>query len=447
MPGDTWDFFLSHVQKETGAEVTDLYHILMHEFHKKVWLDVKMDKTTFQSMEHGIKHSRVMISVFSESYPTSAACRKEMWWAQEHETPVIPVIPSTMKDHIGRLLAKLPISLRGIGTFEFIPLERSKEHRLLVGVRDVLQRAEKGNCDVVRRPRQSVADRAGIEDASLTERATESLQRINVPKFLEDLQLVSDALRTIGRLELRQVDGRYKNLNDEYIPEDGYFPLNVEYPGVQAIHAKPWIFVVNNFLSDEDCGALLSKCYGGAMEPTLVANDDGEVRTDESQRKCSAVMIPHRETPGVIAKLAKLFGKTSDHFEACSLVKYEAGDFYMNHSDHAPRSEGDGFCSLGLAPSAHRVATCFVYVNDVEKGGATHFTGLDLSVQPKKGQALVFFPGKIDGDADERLNHEAQVADDVKVILTTWMWSEPASYEPSLSSHQAVYDMVNNVLV
>ena len=53
--------------------------------------------------------------------------------------------------------------------------------------------------------------------------------------------------------------------------------------------------------------------------------------------------------------------------------------------------------------------TAFLYLNDVEEGGGTHFNNLGITVQPKTGRA-VLWPSVTDHDPDAkeyRTDHEA----------------------------------------
>lgn len=55
--------------------------------------------------------------------------------------------------------------------------------------------------------------------------------------------------------------------------------------------------------------------------------------------------------------------------------------------------------------------TLFLYLNDVEEGGGTHFPLLDITVQPKKGSALLW-PSVVDADVEQkdfRTDHEVRV--------------------------------------
>ena len=48
-----------------------------------------------------------------------------------------------------------------------------------------------------------------------------------------------------------------------------------------------------------------------------------------------------------------------------------------------------------------------IYLNDVQAGGHTTFAKLGLSVQPVKGDAIVFFPARLDGALDASAAHSA----------------------------------------
>jgi prolyl 4-hydroxylase len=63
------------------------------------------------------------------------------------------------------------------------------------------------------------------------------------------------------------------------------------------------------------------------------------------------------------------------------------------------------------------VLTVFMYLNDVEEGGGTHFGPLELTVMPKKGK-VVIWPSVLDDDPEEwdtRTHHEALVVTKVRI--------------------------------
>ena len=58
-----------------------------------------------------------------------------------------------------------------------------------------------------------------------------------------------------------------------------------------------------------------------------------------------------------------------------------------------------------------RILTAYLYLNDVEAGGGTKFTGLDLTVMPKLGRAL-FWPSVFNDkphEKDGRTNHQGTI--------------------------------------
>ena len=55
-----------------------------------------------------------------------------------------------------------------------------------------------------------------------------------------------------------------------------------------------------------------------------------------------------------------------------------------------------------------RILTSYLYLNDVEAGGGTLFTGLNITVMPKRGRAL-FWPSVRNDEPNEkdgRTNHQ-----------------------------------------
>ncbi len=63
----------------------------------------------------------------------------------------------------------------------------------------------------------------------------------------------------------------------------------------------------------------------------------------------------------------------------------------------------DGFPpELAARNGFQRAATLLVYLNDVAAGGATRFERLGVTVAPRAGRALLFFPAFADGSPDAR---------------------------------------------
>lgn len=138
-----------------------------------------------------------------------------------------------------------------------------------------------------------------------------------------------------------------------------------------------------------------------------------------------------------VANAARLFdgnsplAKEARLFEAPTVIRYEAGQVLAPHFD-ANRSADTEDANRG----GQTLATLLVYLNDVEEGGLTRFGRLKrrtkdgdsgtngdqgfLTVKPKRGDALLFFPADRNGVFDERVEHEGCPAVDEKWIARIW---------------------------
>ena len=91
------------------------------------------------------------------------------------------------------------------------------------------------------------------------------------------------------------------------------------------------------------------------------------------------------------------------------------GEKYDEHLDGAdPATDADA--EAIFFGGGQRVATVLIYLNSVASGGCTRFGRLEppLEVAPRRGMALVFFPGDRLGRLDGRCFHEATEAADTK---------------------------------
>uniref|UniRef100_A0A7S4EPA0 Fe2OG dioxygenase domain-containing protein n=1 Tax=Pseudo-nitzschia australis TaxID=44445 RepID=A0A7S4EPA0_9STRA len=138
-------------------------------------------------------------------------------------------------------------------------------------------------------------------------------------------------------------------------------------------------------------------------------------------------------------------------FEAPTVIRYEPDQILAPHYD-ANRSAETEDANRG----GQTLATLLVYLNDVERGGLTRFGMLSSSaaiehtdedsmnsdgddklvIQPKRGDALLFFPADRNGQFDPRTEHEGMPAVDEKWIARIWKHTRrvPAPFGLSESS-------------
>ena len=99
----------------------------------------------------------------------------------------------------------------------------------------------------------------------------------------------------------------------------------------------------------------------------------------------------------------------------------------MEHEDAFPSTLAD-------ENRFQRHATVLLYLNTVETGGETTFSHLGVSVKPRAGSVLLFFPAFADGQADHRTLHEAQEAVDEKWVVQQWV---ARGFNSTLTAHAA----------
>lgn len=135
-----------------------------------------------------------------------------------------------------------------------------------------------------------------------------------------------------------------------------------------------------------------------------------------------------------VQNAAKLLGTPSENlrqeaalFEAPTVIRYEPDQVLAPHFD-ANRSAETEDANRG----GQTLATLLVYLNDVPRGGLTRFGKLPplaesseaeetkLTIRPKLGDALLFFPADAMGQFDERTEHEGCAAVDEKWIARIW---------------------------
>ncbi|CAL1126628.1 unnamed protein product [Cladocopium goreaui] len=204
-----------------------------------------------------------------------------------------------------------------------------------------------------------------------------------------------------------------------------FHQINLAYPGLEMVRSQPDIFLVHDFFSATQCERLIRKAQqGDAMVPAGVFSPQGLKRSES--RTSSQCLCPQREVPSLLHKVVELLGCPSRHLEACQIIRYEAGQFFAPHGDFSSNGTRS---SAGFVDCA-RLATLFVYLNDVERGGETDFPNAapPLRVTPSRGLAVVHFPASLDYVSDaRRTRHQSLPAVDEKWIFATWMWSGPRS--------------------
>jgi prolyl 4-hydroxylase len=205
---------------------------------------------------------------------------------------------------------------------------------------------------------------------------------------------------------------------------------------LRLLHQSPPVLAIDNFLTQEEC-ANIKDTVDGAYQVNS-ATFPGALST----RTSTSWFCNYSEVPMLLAKANHLLNIPLQTMEEPQIVRYRKGQQFSWHYDEVPAPQ--------LTNGGQRLATILVYLNDIHSGGGTVFRDLEsqgspLTVQPKRGSALLFFPAARDGRPDDRTLHKGEImdGDDEKWIVQ--MWIHERAYHavlPPGNSHEAARDIV-----
>ncbi len=178
-------------------------------------------------------------------------------------------------------------------------------------------------------------------------------------------------------------------------------PVDPGFPNLKLVCTSPLIYSIGNFLDASKCQQLINQTEPFMFPAPVVGKGNGEV---SKARTASSCFLNREDLPTVVSAVSRLLaGKSVSHIELPQVGRYRANEEYQAHFDAFDLETEDG--SRFAENGGQRVATVLIYLNDVMKGGRTYFPSPDLSFQPVRGDALVFFPASLDGKLDDKALH------------------------------------------
>lgn len=194
-------------------------------------------------------------------------------------------------------------------------------------------------------------------------------------------------------------------------------PFIAGQPGIRRFPGKALeLFIMRDFLSPEDCAALMERIDAG-RRPSTIADDLGHeaFRTSETCDLDGADPF----IANIDARLAAFAGIDPAYGEPLQGQRYAVGQEFKAHTDYF---EPDGrdyetYCSR----SGNRTWTLMVYLNAPAAGGATRFTRINKIIQPEPGKLLAWNNRLPDGGMNgATLHHGMKVRAGTKYIITKW---------------------------
>jgi len=153
----------------------------------------------------------------------------------------------------------------------------------------------------------------------------------------------------------------------------------------------PWIVTLENFLSDDEAKRFIELGYELGFKRSVFYSDEPDENGmhDDNQiddfRSSENTWLKYHSDPvasNVMERISRVIGIPVNNTEDYQLLKYEVGQYYGYHHDYHE--------DLLKSPCGVRILTFFLYLDDVEEGGGTHFNDLNLTIVPKKGRAVIW---------------------------------------------------------
>lgn len=189
---------------------------------------------------------------------------------------------------------------------------------------------------------------------------------------------------------------------------------------------KPFVAVINDFLSPEECDALIQDVDSKLRNSRVVNPEDGSfVEHDARTSTSTGYQRGQIEVIKTIeARISELLHWPVEHGEGLQVLRYEDGGEYRPHFDFFDPAKKSS--QVVTKKGGQRVGTFLMYLSEVDTGGSTRFPKLNFEVRPKKGTALYFANTDLSGQIDPLTLHAGMpVTEGVKYLATKWLREKP----------------------
>lgn len=194
-------------------------------------------------------------------------------------------------------------------------------------------------------------------------------------------------------------------------------------PRMEVLSWSPRIFVIHNFLTEEECDHIIHTGKPGLERSRVVDNETDKPKLANIRTSHGMFFPSNHGDPvlqGIEKRIAMLTLIPEEHAESLHLLHYSLGAEYKPHHDYFDRSTVGGAAAHDRG--GQRVASLLMYLNTPEEGGETIFPTAKLTVKAEKGKAVLFYNTLLDGTVDPTTLHGgAPVLKGEKWLATRWL--------------------------
>lgn len=189
---------------------------------------------------------------------------------------------------------------------------------------------------------------------------------------------------------------------------------------ILANMTDPTIVVLEGFLDDTECEALILAAKPRLKRSTTVNNENGDA-TIHQDRTSNGMFFVRGENDlikRIETRISKLVHWPIDRGEGIQVLQYTKNTEYKPHYDFFdPLAPG---VEKILNRGGQRIGTLIMYLSDPTNGGSTIFPKANVEISPKRGNAVFFsYPDPV--PLSLTLHGGAPVLEGEKWIATKWL--------------------------
>tara|TARA_Y200000002_G_scaffold381625_2_gene396145 strand:+ start:1434 stop:2612 length:1179 start_codon:yes stop_codon:yes gene_type:complete len=165
--------------------------------------------------------------------------------------------------------------------------------------------------------------------------------------------------------------------------------INKNNKNLEILSNDPRIIVIKKFLSDELCDHFINLSNGKLKRALVSSEKEGIISKGRSGSNCWIEHNKDDKTLSVANRISNIIEISLESTESFQIIYYDKTQEYFNHYDAWDFNEVEK-SRRNLKNGGQRIFTALVYLNDVEEGGSTKFTKLNIDVKAEKGKLLIF---------------------------------------------------------
>jgi len=173
----------------------------------------------------------------------------------------------------------------------------------------------------------AAADPQWLRNRQMVAAIAEAARRENKKRAAEEAEELELSSQPRAKLSKDDMLAQYPSIPlSEYAPDGDHLAINTDFPGLRAIHKDPWIFLVPDLLTRDECEKLMAKA-GPHFQPSWYSND---------HRTSTECRIARKETQGIQGRYSKLLNMPVENMEAAKVSRYRKGQYSRTTSTRSP---------------------------------------------------------------------------------------------------------------